>query len=126
MNARSLASTWGRRAARELRRRSARGVALLYHRVGGPRFDPFLLDVSPARFDAQMAALHGGYAVLPLDEFEAKRSAGALPPRAVTVTFDDGYADNLTTAAPLLERHGVPATLFVTTGLVGATREFWW
>ena len=51
---------------------------------------------------------------------------GRVPDRSVVVTFDDGYADNLHNARPLLERHGVPATVFVASGFVGRKREFWW
>jgi len=43
-----------------------------------------------------------------------------------SVTFDDGYRDNLTLAAPVLERLGIPATLFVTTDFIGTQRLFWW
>jgi peptidoglycan/xylan/chitin deacetylase (PgdA/CDA1 family) len=51
---------------------------------------------------------------------------GELPDRSVVVTFDDGYADNLHIAKPLLERYGIPATVFLTTGYIGHERGFWW
>jgi peptidoglycan/xylan/chitin deacetylase (PgdA/CDA1 family) len=43
----------------------------------------------------------------------------------VVVTFDDGYADNLHHAKPLLERYGIPATVFVTSDYIGQEHEFW-
>ena len=109
-----------------LRRRSRRGLVLLYHRVAGPRLDPQLLDVAPQNFDAQMRVLAQRMAPLALSEFERRRRTGKLPARAVAVTFDDGYADNLYVAAPRLEAHGIAATVFVTAGMIGRGREFWW
>jgi peptidoglycan/xylan/chitin deacetylase (PgdA/CDA1 family) len=50
---------------------------------------------------------------------------GGSRPR-VALTFDDGYADNLHVALPVLERFDLPATFFVTSGQVGGGREFWW
>jgi peptidoglycan/xylan/chitin deacetylase (PgdA/CDA1 family) len=44
----------------------------------------------------------------------------------VVLTFDDGYADNLYNAKPLLEHYDIPATVFVITGYIGREREFWW
>jgi peptidoglycan/xylan/chitin deacetylase (PgdA/CDA1 family) len=46
--------------------------------------------------------------------------------RLVAVTFDDGYADNLEEALPVLEEFGVPATVFVSTNGIDSSREFWW
>jgi peptidoglycan/xylan/chitin deacetylase (PgdA/CDA1 family) len=51
---------------------------------------------------------------------------GKPPDRAVVITFDDGYADNLHQAKPWLERFALPATAFLTAGRVGSRREFWW
>jgi peptidoglycan/xylan/chitin deacetylase (PgdA/CDA1 family) len=51
---------------------------------------------------------------------------GALPRRGVIITFDDGYADNLYNAKPILEDYDMPATVYVATGYIGQKREFWW
>jgi peptidoglycan/xylan/chitin deacetylase (PgdA/CDA1 family) len=56
----------------------------------------------------------------------ANLRSGTHDARTVTVTFDDGYADNLHTARPLLAAHDIPATVYVATGFTGTTREFWW
>ena len=101
-------------------------VILLYHRVYDADFDPWLLSVSPKNFDDQMAHLRRHYALLSLPELRQTLAAGRVPRAAVAVTFDDGYGDNLRNAKPILERHRVPATVFVTSGYVGAQREFWW
>ena len=106
---------------------SPRAVILLYHRVARPERDPQLLSVAPEQFEGQMSLLRSRFNPLSLDRLSRMiRGGGAIPPRSVVVTFDDGYADNLHHAAPVLERHGVPATFFVESGHLGSTREFWW
>ncbi len=42
------------------------------------------------------------------------------------MTFDDGYFDNLSEALPVLERHGIPATVFIASGQLGRSDGFWW
>jgi peptidoglycan/xylan/chitin deacetylase (PgdA/CDA1 family) len=101
-------------------------VVLLYHRVAELAHDPWGLAVAPARFAEQVEALVTGFSPLPLGELAARMDADDLPPRSVALTFDDGYRDNLHAAEPLLARHGVPATVFVTSWYVGSGRTFWW
>jgi peptidoglycan/xylan/chitin deacetylase (PgdA/CDA1 family) len=87
---------------------------LMYHRVARtPEFDQ--LVVSPERFTAQMKALAAGYRVVTLSEGLRALRTDEIAAPTVAVTFDDGYLDNLEQAAPILVRHGIPATLFVTT-----------
>ena len=103
-------------------------LILLYHRVAnakpGPHSNVSGLSVTPEHFEQQLAVLRRRFAPLRL------RDLLESPPRfrhpAVAVTFDDGYADNLHAALPLLERFGIPATFFVTSGMLGGEREFWW
>ena len=60
-----------------------------------------------------MALLAAHFTVLPLSEAVERLARGALPARAVCVTFDDGYADNYAVAAPILPGMGSAATFFV-------------
>jgi peptidoglycan/xylan/chitin deacetylase (PgdA/CDA1 family) len=83
--------------------------------------------VSPRHFREHMEALvASGRPVLPFGGFVAALRAGELPPRAIAVTFDDGYADNAALALPVLEELGLPATFFVTASAVDAPGEMWW
>lgn len=119
------ASGLAARLKRRLWPRPPGPVILMYHRIAEPETDPWGLAVSPARFDAQLALLKTARTVLPLPEFTRRLQAGGLPPDAVAITFDDGYACNATTAAPLLRAHGLPATVFLMTSKVGDPTEFW-
>jgi peptidoglycan/xylan/chitin deacetylase (PgdA/CDA1 family) len=98
-------------------------VILGYHRViDGP--DPYQLAVWPERFAEHLAVLARIARPLPLNELPELLATGRVPKRTVAVTFDDGYADVLHLASPLLSQFGVPATVFVTSGALG--RELWW
>jgi peptidoglycan/xylan/chitin deacetylase (PgdA/CDA1 family) len=103
-------------------------LILLYHRITEARPDPWECCVSPRNFAEQLAVLQSKFRPVPLERLAdtvAQEKPSLLSRRAVAVTFDDGYADNLETAKPLLERYEVPATVFVTSGNIGRAREFW-
>jgi peptidoglycan/xylan/chitin deacetylase (PgdA/CDA1 family) len=101
-------------------------VILMYHRVAEPAFDPWGLAVSPGCFREQMAMLAAERTVMPLDALVQALEAGNCPRYATAITFDDGYRDNLTSAAPILAESGLVAICFVSTGRIGAERPFWW
>lgn len=97
---------------------------LCWHRVDEA---PGPLSVSPAEFAEQLDALeHWGARVLPLDEAWQRVRAGTLPPRAVALTFDDGYRSTATQAWPALVARGWPATCFVVPGYFGNPVGFPW
>jgi len=96
------------------------------HRVAEPGVDPWSLCVTPQHFAEHLEVLQRETAPISLQKMVQAYKEGNIPARAVAVTFDDGYADNLHSAKPLLEQYNVPATVFVPSGYVGHGREFWW
>jgi peptidoglycan/xylan/chitin deacetylase (PgdA/CDA1 family) len=95
---------------------------LVYHRVVSDP-DPLAPEQACAQeFDWQLAALARWFKVLPLTEAVVRLRDGTLPRRSACVTFDDGYADNVTVALPILRRRGVPATFFLATSFVDGGR----
>jgi len=95
---------------------------LMYHKVNA--VDGNTVTVPPSAFDEQMAQLAElDYTVVSLDDvIRHYIDREPLPPRAVLITFDDGYVDNLENAAPILQRYGYPAVLFAPIGYLGARR----
>lgn len=112
---------------------SGLGTCLMYHRICTEDYRPndgfspnHELMVREGEFDAQMRHLAANYNCLSLPEAVRLLKKRRLPRRSVIVTFDDGYLDNLTIALPILRAHGVPATIYVTTGIVDNSINLWW
>jgi peptidoglycan/xylan/chitin deacetylase (PgdA/CDA1 family) len=124
LDARSLGMTSLRRL------RSAGGgaaVILTYHRVADAPDDSRGIAITPARFAEHVRALADRYEPMMAGELMRRLSEGErLPRRGLCLTLDDGYSDALSTALPVLSKHGVPATVFVCSGYVDVPREFWW
>jgi peptidoglycan/xylan/chitin deacetylase (PgdA/CDA1 family) len=95
----------------------------MYHRVTAEP-DAITGEVDARLFDLQMRALREYFSVLPLSEAVSRLQQGSLPARAVSITFDDGYADNHDVALPILRRHGLSATFFVANGFLNGGRMF--
>ena len=97
-------------------------VVLMYHKINDVLGNSVTVPVS--LFDEQMAQLGElGYTPVGADDVLAYYLRGVpLPERAVLITFDDGYLDNLENAAPILRSHGYPAILFVPIGYLGEPR----
>ncbi len=92
---------------------------LIFHRVLAKR-DP-LSDSDPllSEFELQMEWVAKLFNVLPLHEGISRLKDGSLPARAASITFDDGFADNLHVALPVLQRFDLHATFFISTGYLG-------
>ena len=114
--------------ARAVQRSSA--VVLTYHGVlnGSAAYDYLNHNfIAAESFDAQMRYICRHYRPIALRELVAAYREGRRPPaRSVVVTFDDGFANNASVAFPILRRHSVPFTVFVTTGLVDTPGAMLW
>lgn len=98
-------------------------VVLIYHRVGGGTDSAVDLPVDV--FEAQMTLLAATRPVLSLDDAVDQLAAGHTP-EGVVLTFDDGTSDYTEIAVPVLERHGLPSTLFAATGFIDTGNPMPW
>ena len=103
-----------------------RALILLYHRVAEVPTDPQLLCVTPDNFARHMEIVRTTCNPISLRQLTSGLQNKRVPRRSVLVTFDDGYADNLYNAKPILERYDIPAVVFVAAGYVGSHNEYWW
>ena len=101
-------------------------LILLYHRVADLPLDPLLLSVTPAHFEEHLQVLSRLTKPQSLRGLVRSLKANEVTPHGAVITFDDGAADNLHNAKPLLERYNIPATVFVATEYSKGEREFWW
>jgi peptidoglycan/xylan/chitin deacetylase (PgdA/CDA1 family) len=116
----------GRGLARWADRAAPKFQILVYHRVL-PVSDPFVISmVTVDLFARQMRLLKECYRPVSLDTLIEELDGGRVPPGTVAVTFDDGYRDNYEHAWPVLKACGVPATVYVATGLTGTRRTSWY
>jgi peptidoglycan/xylan/chitin deacetylase (PgdA/CDA1 family) len=102
-----------------------RVIVLLYHRVNEVPSDPQLLCVSRKHFAEHLQVLQDFTRPGLLRTLQGALEHTFVRYPAVILTFDDGYADNLHYAKPLLEHYEMPATVFVTTDLLGSKAGFW-
>lgn len=112
-----------------------RAVILMYHRVrrdsppetNGHSHAGFDAGVSLSHFQQQMRFIRDQLAPVSLTELvEGLRRGRRLPPKAVAVTFDDGYRDTYDLAFPVLRQYGIAATVFVATAFIDSPDMFWW
>jgi peptidoglycan/xylan/chitin deacetylase (PgdA/CDA1 family) len=104
----------------------SRTMILLYHRVISLPGDPQKLCVSPENFAMHLSILCRHFHPISLQQLCSDLRNGRVTNRGIVITFDDGYADNLFHAKPILERYGVPATVFTVSDWVDSQREFFW
>lgn len=104
---------------------------LVYHRVledndpDGFDFDLELISASAADFRAQMATIRRDFTPLRFAQvIDCLDRGQPLPPRAILVTFDDGYDDNYRIAFPILRELGMSAMFFVSTGHIDSGEPY--
>ena len=108
------------------------GAILMFHRVraaGASAFAPNRgLEITPEFLDALLGRLRArSFDIVDLDGAIARiRGVTSAPRPFVALTFDDGYRDTADVALPILERHGAPFTVYVTTGFAERSARLWW
>lgn len=112
------------RTAFELLHRAAapRLSILIFHRVHALADPIFQHDIDALHFERLMRFVARSFRVMTLGDAASRLARGDLPRRSLVVTFDDGYADNAEVALPILQRYGLVASFFVSTGFLDGGR----
>lgn len=97
----------------------------MYHQVCDRKSDPWELAVSPDHFHAQLDYVKKNFDVVNMSEL-ADGIGKNNRRKTVAITFDDGFKDNYTNAAPLLDYHDLPATFYVATTAMKQEYVYWW
>lgn len=100
------------------------GLILGYHRIADASWDPLRLCVHPLHFRQHLEVLLDLCKPVSLQTLVTRLREKSNVKNMVALTFDDGYRDFFENARPELDRLGVPATVFITTGFIG--RTYWW
>jgi peptidoglycan/xylan/chitin deacetylase (PgdA/CDA1 family) len=120
---------WSGAASLHTRVSGGGAVILMYHSVADDHAARFIdprLRLSPQAFDQQMRFIKKHRRIITLDQLiDAIVDKRPLPAGTVVITIDDAYRDTLHQAAPILEHHRLPATLFVPTGCVRDGQTHW-
>ena len=103
-----------------------KGVILMYHHVCERKSDPWQLAVHPENFELQLNYLKKNFDVVSIEEMVHCVAKKKLRKNMLAITFDDGFIDNYTTAAPLLEWYKLPATFYLATHPLKNQKFYWW
>jgi peptidoglycan/xylan/chitin deacetylase (PgdA/CDA1 family)/CelD/BcsL family acetyltransferase involved in cellulose biosynthesis len=105
------------------RRNEPTGRILYYHRINDDG-DPFFPATSTTAFDRLMRFVVRHYNVVSLGAMLDRLESEEVE-QLMAITFDDGYLDNYQNAFPILQRYGLPATIFLTTGVIDSREPLW-
>ena len=112
--------------ALQRRWRPKNGALIFYgHRVAADD-EGYLPGLRPEWLDEQLSYLTRHYEIISLSRLvQCLEQQKPVPAQSAVITFDDGFRDNLTNALPVLQRHRVPATIFLVTGCVSQGELPW-
>ncbi len=97
---------------------------LYYHHVFPQKESYHCEDLCEKEFEQQIKFLKQHFNIIPIEKALDLQKKGWLPPKALAISFDDGYQDNYTIAAPILKKNNCPATFFISTQ--GVEQTYLW
>ncbi|NOQ55755.1 MAG: polysaccharide deacetylase family protein [Nanohaloarchaea archaeon] len=101
---------------------------LMYHRVvedTQAKNDVLPKMVTKDEFENQMRYISLKYRPISLNQFLDDAKKGKIKKKSIVITMDDGYKDNYTNAYPILTKYNVPASIFLTSGLIDTDKMLW-